>query len=452
MAKKDKKKKFGSMRDRATQRAKERENENSTGPSYLVGVDKDEMFNLEGKKTTINIVPYVVSTSKHPDKVPAGELWYQFPFKVHGNIGVDGNKYVCPTSIGKKCPICEYIRNLAKDYKANEKEIKEITAKSRMLYNVKHNDEYKVFDISVHLFSNTLDDYLREDGDEIGDFADMDTNRELLVRCKKKTFNNYDFYEATAIEFGEPEELDSDEVLENVKCLEELVKVLSYDELKAIFFDVDPNDPDDDDEDEAPKSKKPAKKPSKSDDDDDDDDEDEKPKGKKKPEKKSPKSKAKDDDDDDDDEDDEEEEKPKRTKPSKSKEKEKKKPAKSDDDDEDEDEDEEEAPKKPAKKPSKSKDDDEDDDDDESDDDDDDDEDEKPKGKKGKEKEKPKGKKKSKDDDDDDDESDDDESCPVKKGKFGVDCNKLDECENCKKWDACQDKNDELRKSKQKKK
>lgn len=363
MAKKDKKKKFGSMRDRATQRAKERENENSTGPSYLVGVDKDEMFNLEGKKTTINIVPYVVSTSKHPDKVPAGELWYQFPFKVHGNIGVDGNKYVCPTSIGKKCPICEYIRNLAKDYKANEKEIKEITAKSRMLYNVKHKDEYKVFDISVHLFSNTLDDYLREDGDEIGDFADMDTNRELLVRCKKKTFNNYDFYEATAIEFGEPEELDSDEVLENVKCLEELVKVLSYDELKAIFFDVDPNDPDDDDEDEAPKSKKPAKKPSKSKDDDEDDDDDE-----------------------------------------------------SDDDD------------------------------------DDDDEDEKPKGKKGKEKEKPKGKKKSKDDDDDDDESDDEESCPVKKGKFGVDCNKLDECENCKKWDACQDKNDELRKSKQKKK
>ena len=104
MAKKDKKKKFGSMRDRATQRAKERENENSTGPSYLVGVDKDEMFNLEGKKTTINIVPYVVSTSKHPDKVPAGELWYQFPSRFMATSGWTATSTFVPPPLARSAP------------------------------------------------------------------------------------------------------------------------------------------------------------------------------------------------------------------------------------------------------------------------------------------------------------------------------------------------------------
>ncbi len=50
----------------------------------------------------------------HPDRdeeygiaVP-GSLWYKRPYWLHRGVGPENVSIVCPSSIGKKCPICEY--------------------------------------------------------------------------------------------------------------------------------------------------------------------------------------------------------------------------------------------------------------------------------------------------------------------------------------------------------
>jgi len=76
------------------------------------------VFNPEpGSRVKLDFLPYEVTDARHPDRdnelgvaIP-GELWYKRPFKVHRNIGAGNETVVCPSSVGKKCPICEYRRN-----------------------------------------------------------------------------------------------------------------------------------------------------------------------------------------------------------------------------------------------------------------------------------------------------------------------------------------------------
>ena len=63
----------------------------------------------------IDVVPYETTSKNHPNGVAAGVVWYQHPFKIHHGIGADGKSVVCPTTIGKKCPICEEIARLSKE-------------------------------------------------------------------------------------------------------------------------------------------------------------------------------------------------------------------------------------------------------------------------------------------------------------------------------------------------
>ena len=67
-----------------------------------------------GGKTSFDIMPYEVTSDRHPDRdedldiAIKGSLWWKLPFKIHRNIGVRNETVVCPVSIGKRCPICDY--------------------------------------------------------------------------------------------------------------------------------------------------------------------------------------------------------------------------------------------------------------------------------------------------------------------------------------------------------
>ena len=395
---------MSSMRDRFKKRAKE-----GAQKGFSVSLPEN-VKRFAPKKGTykLDVIPYTVSAKKHPDGVAAGELWCRRPFLIHYGVGVDNKPQVCPRTIGKPCPICEYYERERKRPGADEDALKEIRAKARELYNVidlgNEDEGIQVLEMSYHLFGKLLENEINEaDDDEVAGFAELKGGKTLKVRFSESSMGTNKFLEATRIDF-----LDRDDykksILDDVVDLDTVFNILPYEELEAVFLEDegagmaadDDDEPkskskkksykdDDDDDDEAPKTKKRSKS--------DDDDDDEKPKSRRSSKKEEPE-----DDDDDEapksrrsakkaapEEDDDADEKPKRKTASK----------KSSDDDE--------APKTKAKKKPEPE----------------DDEDDEPKTKKG-------GKKPS-----------GGGECPLSNGTFGKDFNKFDECDDCEIWSEC---------------
>lgn len=431
---------MSSMKDRFKKRAKE-----GAQKGFSVNLPEDvKRFTPKKGTYKLDIIPYTVSAKRHPDGVAAGEQWCRRPFLIHYGIGVDSKPQICPRTIGKPCPICEYYEREKKRPGADEEALKEIRAKARELYNVidldNEDDGIQVFEMSYHLFGKLLEGEINEaDDDEIAGFAELKGGKTLKVRFSEATMGKNKFLEATRIDFLERDDYKKS-ILDDVVDLDSVFNVLSYEELEAVFLEDEgvgmAGGGDDDDDDDAPKTKKKSHKA-------DDDDDDDAPKSKKK---------AKDDDDDDDD-------KPKSRRTSK------KAPADDDDDDDeapkpksrrtvkktdDDDDNDDEKPKASKKSTKKAAPPEDDDDDDEApkektkakknppvDDDDDDDDDEKPAPKSTKKAPKPK-------DDDDDDAPKSkkkakggDGECPLSNGTFGKDFNKFDECDDCEVWSEC---------------
>jgi len=358
----------------------------------------------EGKHR-INIIPYTIKSKNHPlvkrGEAEIGEQDYIMDFYVHRGVGPAEKSVLClKNTYGKPCPICEYAASLRK--KGKEEEAKALKPSRRAAYNIedlKEPGKLKVVETSHYLFEKELIEEARDD-DEGGfiDFADPEEGMEIKFRASKTTKGNMEFTEFKSFAFEDRDEPISKELLDSAISFDELLTVPTYEEVEKILYGDDEEDSDEDEDEE--------------DEDEEDEDEDEKPS--KKSSKKS-KSYDEDDEEDEDEDDDEEDEKPSKKSKSKSKpepEDEDDDEEESEDEDSDEDEDDEEEEKKPAKKPSKkSKSDDEDEDEDEPE--------EKPAKKSSKK-----------------DCKGDCPECPFKH-KFGKDCDKYDDCDDCDIWDKC---------------
>lgn len=366
----------------ARAKAKAQKNMNRGGSSYLNLPENTERFKPKKGTFSLDILPYTVNVSTHPE-VDKGEQWYQRTFFVHYGIGRDERAFICPKTIKKPCPICDHVKELFNsDDEADSELAKSIKAKERELYNVIDLDDQEkgvqLFEYSYHLFGKALDEEISEGDDDVAAFADLEEGKTLLVSFRKKKLGKNEFFETRKIEFEERDEYD-EEILDDVMDLDSLLVIKDADTLQKALFDLDEDDEketdEDEDEDEDPKEK--AKKSMKN----------KKGKGKKASGKKSKKK-----DDEDDEEEDEE-----------------------DEEDEDEEEEEEKSSKKKSSKKSPKKND---------------------KKKAPKKSSKKDSKKKSKK------KSAEPDECPHGH-EFGEDTDEHDECHNCENWVACSEANED---------
>jgi len=274
-------------------------------------------------KVKIDILPYLVTDPKHPDPdATVGEPWYCRPYKVHRGIGPNNDSIVCPTSIGQKCPICEYRAQRLKDgADSQDDEIKALKPSRRNLYVVVplNVDGYEkkphIWDISQFLFQDMLNEEILEDEDyEI--FPDLEEGLTLQLRFSEETFMKNKFAKINRIDFIEREEQYGEDYIKNVPNLDEILQIKSYEEVYAFFFEVPvESEEEEDEEEEKPKRKKKSfssmredeefmKEEEEEEGDDDEDDEDDI---------------EEEEEDDIEEEEEEEEEKPKRPKKTKAK-------------------------------------------------------------------------------------------------------------------------------------
>jgi hypothetical protein len=179
-------------------------------------------------------------------------------------VGQGNLKVICPTSIGKKCPICEYQKKRFNEG-APKDETVPMYPQQRSLYIVipDGEDDIYVWDMSNKMFQDMLIEELKDNPDnEI--FPDLEEGKTLEIRLKWKTIGEKGkpFPEATNITF-----LDRDpykaSILDEVPDLDTILNVKSYDEIKNLFFELD-DEPDggnlkSEEEDEAPKERKSRK-------------------------------------------------------------------------------------------------------------------------------------------------------------------------------------------------
>jgi hypothetical protein len=288
----------------------EKQKANASSFGYLKIPQGVDLFKVEpDTRVKFDIIPYIVSDETHMDRdddfevaVP-GELWYKKPFKIHRNVGPDNESIVCPTTFGKKCPICEYKAKLAREGAPRE-ETDPLRTTLRNLYYVvpigskEHEEKIHLWEFSQGNFQKLLNKELAEDEDyEV--FPDLEEGMTLKVRFDEETFLKNKFAKASRIDFLEREEAYAEDFADELTSLDEMLKVLSYKEIERMFFEFEA--PEDEDEDEETRTFKEV--------DDEDDEEEDKPK--RKPARK-PKPKPEPEPEEEEEEDEEEEDKPKR--------------------------------------------------------------------------------------------------------------------------------------------
>lgn len=355
-----------------------------------------KFFKVNKPKVMLDIIPYVVSDKRHPDAdagAEVGTLWPSRRYYVHRGVGAEENSYICPLkTFGKPCPICEYASARARQG-GDREELKVLRPKARDLYNVIDLDDpdkkIQLFDMSGFLFGDTLTKELIDASDDEQCFAELKGGYSLKLRFEKKSFNRNEFWAVDRIDFVERKKDYKESIIEETVPLDDILVEPDYKTLEKIFLMTEGGADEDDEEEERPAKRR-----------------------------------ARDEE--------EEEEQPKRKRPSRDEEEEDEEDSKEPEEDEDE---EEEAPKKPSKKrPAKEEDEDEEEDEEDSDEEE---EEEQPK-KRGRRKKAEPEEEEEPDEDEEEEEAPKSKkgSCPYKH-KFGTDCDKYEDCDECKKWGAC---------------
>ena len=241
---------------------------------YLNLPEGVKAFSIKEKtrKIQLDILPYVVSDSNHPNKdeelgaALKGDLWYRRPFKIHRNVGAENETCVCPKSVGKPCPICDHQKKRFSEG-ADKEETKELYPKDRNLYVViplddDFEEEPYIWDMAQSLFQDVLKEELEED-DENEIFPDLEEGKTLEVSFKWKTLGTTTFPEARNISFLNREPYDED-ILDTIPDLDKVLRVLTYEQLSNKFFELDEEEDagelaEVDEEDEKPRRKRPAR-------------------------------------------------------------------------------------------------------------------------------------------------------------------------------------------------
>jgi len=243
-----------------------------------------KFFKAKEGKNKINIIPYVVKSKNHPlvklGDMEIGDWDYVMDIWIHPSIGAGDKDIVClKKNYGKKCPLCDASSEFAD--KGKEDEAKSLKAKRRVFYNIINERNIDgglmVFQVSHYLFEKELIEEARSESadKQTMDFADIEDGKVISFRGSMTSMPNKkgksEFLEFKSFRFEDREvEFDVD-IVEDTISFDEIMEVLTYTEIEAIYL----GEPDDDDDEEKMVKKEKVGKKKKQDDDDDDEPEEE---------------------------------------------------------------------------------------------------------------------------------------------------------------------------------
>ena len=203
-----------------------------------------------GGRAELDFMPYEITDPNHPDRdakngvAMEGDLWYKRPFSVIRNVGPNNETVVSPTSVGKRCPITEWRKRRLSEG-APKEETDPLKPSKRNLYIVipKGMKDFEetphIWNISQAMFQDQLNEEVSENPDwEV--FPDLEEGLTAKIRFTSKTISgSKPFAETSRIDFVERDAAYPESVLKKVPNLDEVLTILSYEELERKFLELD---------------------------------------------------------------------------------------------------------------------------------------------------------------------------------------------------------------------
>jgi hypothetical protein len=187
----------------------------------------------------IDIIPWLAGDGL-PGKLEKGKGTYFLDLWSHQHIGVNECSYLClARNFNKPCPICEDVAEMKKKAGYDEKYVKSITAKRRVVYAIMVYDSNKeteagpfVWEASHWLTEKNIAAIARNrrTGGYVA-FANPDTGKSIEF-TKEGTGENTKY---TGFKFTDRDYTISEETLEAVPPLDEYLIEMEYDELLDIY-------------------------------------------------------------------------------------------------------------------------------------------------------------------------------------------------------------------------
>ena len=203
----------------------------------------------------LDVIGYVVTSTKHPEDIEPGYIWHSRRFHVHNNVGAEENKYVClAKTFNKKCPICDYAKQGKNSGSLTKEELTALRPKERMLMCVIDRDDkdekIQLWDVShFHLGKLLEKELIDSDDPSIWKVFEPDSGTALRRRFSKETFNGRDFWKPERIDFKTRKNDYPDEIIDEVPSLDDILVELPYSQLEEIFVMGDSS------EEEAPRER-----------------------------------------------------------------------------------------------------------------------------------------------------------------------------------------------------
>lgn len=243
MSRKFDRKEYNDELRKRTQESDERKE--GEGFSKYFKEDMDLLFAKFGptkdKPHIIDIIPFRAGADMPLFmRVKEGKPAYYLDIYVHQNIGGGKKQIVCPArNYDLPCPICEYIESLVKDGKEYE-DYEDIAPKRRSVYNIINMTDAKeekkgiqIWEVSHKYGEKAIQSAAknpRGGGSIPFSSPDKDVGQSICFNVDNDTYKTISGHKLV------PRDYDiDDDTLENAYVLDQIVKVLPYKEIKAIF-------------------------------------------------------------------------------------------------------------------------------------------------------------------------------------------------------------------------
>jgi len=197
----------------------------------------------------IDIIPYIAG--KRDPLTKEGKGTYVLDLWVHRGVGPNENSYVCPArNYGDPCPICEHVKELRRKDDVDDDLLKELYPKRRVVYNVVCMDDEKeeakgvqVWEVSHYLMEANISPLIKGGrGGGVNLFSDPDEGKSIRFEVQGSGTNTrYKGHRLDDRIYSIPgdktkEYTISEEILKRAYCLDDLIIVLTYDELSEVYY------------------------------------------------------------------------------------------------------------------------------------------------------------------------------------------------------------------------
>jgi hypothetical protein len=200
----------------------------------------DRIWKCSEGEHSLDFIPYIAGPNDPNTK--EGEWTYNLDVFVHRGVGVNEDEYLCLNlNYGKPCPICEYQAKLQREENFDEEEVRSLRPTRRVIYNIWCHDNNKeenrgvlVFNSSQYRFAAPLTEQSKKKkGGGYIYFADPDEGKIVSFRRVGMGPRNTQFL---AFSFEDREEPIPDEILDQAICLDRMLHIPTYEEVKRAFF------------------------------------------------------------------------------------------------------------------------------------------------------------------------------------------------------------------------